>query len=935
MPSYLSITRSRGTIRRAALLLLAAAASTLILGSQCTTSGEGLDDGGDGDGTTTPNTQVTIETTQGTIVIEVMSAQAPDVVANFLKYADEDHYYDNTIVQELLSGGTGFFVGDFTADLVENEQKLLANESNNGLANTRGRVALYGPEDVDFGRPTLLFNVAANTQFDYVLSAEDNRVDFTVIGQVVEGLDVLDKIATLSTTSATSEGGTNLSAIPVTDSGNKVRILTIRSEAVEPDNNEAPVADAGPDQTVEPDTTVTLDASGSSDPDADDTLTYKWKLSVDSQQALLDAELEIVLNDTTAEKPTFTAPAPDAPLDVTFELTVTDDWGEQDTDEVTITLGDHTSPSARAGADQTDAPGETISFDASQSTAADSGDLTYAWELTEASRQLLEDQGATVPGAGTDVEYSFVAPEVTVPTVLTFQLTVTDADAAIGEDTVQARILPVGFGAPTSYATYPTAGAAPTALAVADFDGDSIPDLTVCNSAKNRVSVLTNDGTGVFGTPVSYNLGGSPKSLVAADFDGDGDQDIVAIIPATNTLRVLENDGAGGFTIQPDTFTLGSGATSPLAVDLDSKNNADVVALNLDTSNVSVLLNDGDGAFSFPNIGVNVISKDSDENVIATTGPRLIAAGAINTEAPQDLLVVFKDTHNAAAWLGDGRGDFTSGNTFQVGDGVATPRDMLLTDLDADSRADSAIALDTLNTIAVRRGSSAGSFGIEGRFATGANPSSLIAAEVNGDTHPDLVVANEDDDNISYLQNKGSAAFKARVNLALAAGDTTPVDLGGGDFDNNGTTDLVVLNKDSATVTILLNQTSAVYAPVDAAGFTTTKTWLKYKDITVGTGEEVTESSTVVARYTGRLNDENGEIFDTTVGTDDEESGREFSLGSVVAGWKEGLGNYDMKVGGTRQLIIPGDLGYGAEGSGEKIPPNATLWFEVEVLEIK
>lgn len=110
----------------------------------------------------------------------------------------------------------------------------------------------------------------------------------------------------------------------------------------------------------------------------------------------------------------------------------------------------------------------------------------------------------------------------------------------------------------------------------------------------------------------------------------------------------------------------------------------------------------------------------------------------------------------------------------------------------------------------------------------------------------------------------------------------------------------------------------------------TTKTGLQYVDIKVGEGNMPKLGDTVVVHYTGWLED--GTKFDSSV---DRGEPFEFSigLGQVISGWDEGVGT--MRVGGVRKLIIPPDLGYGASGAGGVIPANATLTFEVELLEIR
>ena len=118
--------------------------------------------------------------------------------------------------------------------------------------------------------------------------------------------------------------------------------------------------------------------------------------------------------------------------------------------------------------------------------------------------------------------------------------------------------------------------------------------------------------------------------------------------------------------------------------------------------------------------------------------------------------------------------------------------------------------------------------------------------------------------------------------------------------------------------------------PSDVEGLklVTTDSGLKYYDIKVGTGDGPSPTSTVVVHYSGWLKD--GTLFDSSV-----ERGQpiSFPLNGVIKGWTEGVGS--MKVGGKRQLIIPPELGYGAQGAKGAIPPNATLTFDVELIDIK
>lgn len=105
---------------------------------------------------------------------------------------------------------------------------------------------------------------------------------------------------------------------------------------------------------------------------------------------------------------------------------------------------------------------------------------------------------------------------------------------------------------------------------------------------------------------------------------------------------------------------------------------------------------------------------------------------------------------------------------------------------------------------------------------------------------------------------------------------------------------------------------------------------LKIEDEVVGTGEEAQAGKRVTVHYLGTLT--NGTKFDSSV-----DRGQPFTFnlgaGQVIAGWDQGV--VGMKVGGKRKLTIPPELGYGEQGAGGVIPPNATLVFEIELLKVE
>jgi peptidylprolyl isomerase len=138
-----------------------------------------------------------------------------------------------------------------------------------------------------------------------------------------------------------------------------------------------------------------------------------------------------------------------------------------------------------------------------------------------------------------------------------------------------------------------------------------------------------------------------------------------------------------------------------------------------------------------------------------------------------------------------------------------------------------------------------------------------------------------------------------------------------------------------ATILAFAGLYSSSKASAQSGGsLVTTASGLQIKDIKAGSGASPKPGQTCVMHYTGWLfvDGKKDKKFDSSV---DRGQPFEFPIGQrrVIAGWDEGVAS--MKVGGKRELIIPPALGYGARGAGGVIPPNATLIFEVELLDLK
>jgi lysophospholipase L1-like esterase len=358
-----------------------------------------------------------------------------------------------------------------------------------------------------------------------------------------------------------------------------------------PPANVAPTADAGPDQTVDELAEVTLDGTGSTDTDGT-VSSYTW---------VQTAGTVVTLDETTPANPTFIAPDLAANETLTFQLTVTDDDGDDSApDTVDINVVANAAPVANAGPDQTVDELAVVTLDGSASTDPDGTIVSYTWTQTAGTPVALDE---TTPAAPT-----FTAPDLDADETLTFSLVVADDNGATSAaDSVNIDVVAK---------VIPTANAGPdqvvSSLDVVTLDGSASndPDGTIATYTWTQTTggaVTLDESNPAMPTFTAPNVGADEIltfELVVTDNDGlDSLADTVVVtINPTLALPFSDNFNDGdfaGWTIVDDSITIPSswkaasgtmvndGPTSVLFADLTETYRRGTYALLADSVNLT------------------------------------------------------------------------------------------------------------------------------------------------------------------------------------------------------------------------------------------------------------------------------------------------------------------------------------------------------------
>ena len=341
-------------------------------------------------------------------------------------------------------------------------------------------------------------------------------------------------------------------------------------------------------------------------------------------------------------------------------------------------------------------------------------------------------------------------------------------------------------------------GPGPYAVAVADFNGDSLADLVVANSGLfpgyvGSVTVYLGNGNGTFGTPMTYATGIGSSFVAVADFNGDGNPDI-AVANWGGTVSVLL--GVGNGTFGPATSYPAGNSPFALAVgDFNGDGKADIaVANNLD-NDVSLLLGNGDGTFS------------TAANVSIGNAPEAIVAGDFNGDGKADLAIA--TGNGVSVLLGNGNATFQPPVNYPAG---ANPYSLAVADFNGDGKPDLAVANLDGGSVSVLLGNGDGTFQTAMNYPTGPNAEYVVVGDFNGDGVPDLAVANYGPTSgaggyLSILYGYGNGVFQNAINYA--AGDT-PFFVAVGNLNGDSSSDLAVVDVNGNSVGVLLGR----FAPV-------------------------------------------------------------------------------------------------------------------------
>lgn len=351
------------------------------------------------------------------------------------------------------------------------------------------------------------------------------------------------------------------------------------------------------------------------------------------------------------------------------------------------------------------------------------------------------------------------------------------------------------------------------ALALADFDGDTVNDLVVADTLDNVVLLHGDTAIGGFdapGSPVAVGHSGI-VAIAAADVNHNGKMDVVVLNDSGGSagVTILLGDGQGG--LSPGNFVpLASGvsASALTVADFNGDGAPDLAVTNPNVvaNSVTILHGDGSGGFSI----TQTISEGS-----TLREPVGIAAGDLTGDGRLDLVVVNRNSDDVAVFNGLSGGSFQAPRFFSSGTAASAPDSVILFDANHDGKLDVAVSNNLSSDVSVLLGDGKGNLATPRAFVTDQEPLIVAASDVNSDGIPDLIALNKHTQGAGsdavVLLGQGDGSFQGVENVST---EPNPNAVVAGDTDNHGVCDLIVPHPGGRVQVIRSSPASGFAAPI-------------------------------------------------------------------------------------------------------------------------
>jgi hypothetical protein len=327
----------------------------------------------------------------------------------------------------------------------------------------------------------------------------------------------------------------------------------------------------------------------------------------------------------------------------------------------------------------------------------------------------------------------------------------------------------------------------PRAIALADFNKDTKLDIVMANYGLDNVEVFLEGTNSTFPMQIMFSTGvlSLPTSVAVGDFNNDSELDITVANSGTENIGVLYGYGNGSFTNQTTlSIGLNSVAQSVAVGDFNNDKKLDIVVADSGTDRVLILLRYDPGALG--------------NKIMYPTGvhsyPYSVAVGDLNNDGCLDFAVINDGTATVGVVLGLGNGTFSNQTIYSLG-WYSAPSCIVVADLNNDSHLDIIVCNWGNNSISIFIGFGDGTFSNETIHPTGENsqPQSIAIGDLNNDSRLDIVVANYGNSNISILLGHGNGTFSNVIPYPTGSG-SYPMSVAVGDFNNDNQLDIVVAN---------------------------------------------------------------------------------------------------------------------------------------------